>query len=116
MIAGSEKMNFALPPRRQRRAAGWRYRYAERRGRVAIVGQESLLLVRNPSWDPRSDQLRKAYPDRIELEMRGTPNSERSRNARKIDQGRLTSFSTTTQRPVRSPATNGRLACAGACT
>jgi peptide/nickel transport system substrate-binding protein len=89
MIAGSEKMNFALPPRRQRRAAGWRYRYAERRGRVAIVGQESLLLVRNPSWDPRSDQLRKAYPDRIELEMRGTPNSERSRNARKIDQGAL---------------------------
>jgi peptide/nickel transport system substrate-binding protein len=89
MIAGSEKMNFALPPRQQRPAAGWHYHYAERGGRVVILGRESLLLVRNPSWDPRSDQLRKAYPDRIELEMRGTPNSELRRNARKIDQGAL---------------------------
>jgi peptide/nickel transport system substrate-binding protein len=89
MISGSQRMNFALPPERQRPVSGWVYRYAMREGSVVILGRESLKLVRNPSWDPRSDQLRKAYPDRIELEMRGTLNSERKRNARRIDRGAL---------------------------
>jgi peptide/nickel transport system substrate-binding protein len=89
MIAGSDKMNFALPSRQQRPAAGWHYRYAQRGGQVVVLGRESLLLVRNPSWDQRFDRLRKAYPDRIELKMRGAPNSERSRNARRIDRGAL---------------------------
>jgi peptide/nickel transport system substrate-binding protein len=85
MVAGSAKLNFKLPPKRQRPASGWRYRHAVRRGRVVILGQESLTLVRNPTWDPRSDPLRKAYPDRIELEMRGGPDSERLRNARRVE-------------------------------
>ncbi len=90
MIAGSDKMNFALPAGRQRPASGWRYRYAVRGGTVAILGQESLMLVRNPSWEPRSDPLRKAYPDRIELEMRGgAVNRERLRNAGAVDRGSL---------------------------
>jgi ABC-type transport system substrate-binding protein len=89
MIAGSERMNFALPPTRQPPASGWRYRYALRHGRFVTVGRETLLLVRNPSWDPRTDALRKAYPDRIELEMRGSRNSERYRNAREVDRGAL---------------------------
>jgi ABC-type transport system substrate-binding protein len=89
MIAGSERMNFALPPAQQRPASGWRYRYAIRHGRFVTVGRETLLLVRNPSWDPRTDALRKAYPDRIALEMRGSRNSERYRNARKVDRGAL---------------------------
>ena len=89
MISGSQRMNFALPPERQRPVSGWVYRYEVREGRVVILGRESLTLVRNPSWDPRSDQLRKAYPDRIEVEMRGTLNSERRRNARRIDRGAL---------------------------
>ena len=89
MIAGSSKMNFAAPAGRQRPARGWRYRYVVRGRKVVIRGRESLLLVRNPSWDARSDPLRKAYPDRIEVEMQGAPNSERLRNARRIDQGAL---------------------------
>jgi peptide/nickel transport system substrate-binding protein len=89
MVAGSQKLNFKLPPKRQRPASGWRYRYAVRGGRVVILGQESLTLVRNPTWDPRSDPLRKAYPDRIELEMRGGPDSERLRNARRVELGSL---------------------------
>jgi peptide/nickel transport system substrate-binding protein len=89
MIMGSENVNFALPPEQQQPAVGWRYRYTVRGGKVTIVGRESLMLVRNPSWDPRSDRLRKAYPDRIALEMRGTPNSERLRNAHRIDRGAL---------------------------
>jgi peptide/nickel transport system substrate-binding protein len=31
----------------------------------------SLTLVRNPSWDPATDDLRKAYADRIELTIGG---------------------------------------------
>ena len=89
MISGSKRMNFALPPERQRAVSGWVYRYAIRDGTAVILGRESLTLVRNPSWDPRSDQLRKAYPDRIEVEMRGTLNSERRRNAGRIDRGAL---------------------------
>jgi peptide/nickel transport system substrate-binding protein len=89
MIAGSEDVNFALPPEQQRPAVGWHYRYRVEGGRVAILGREWLTLVRNPSWDPRSDRLRKAYPNRILFEMRGTPNSERLRNAQRIDRGAL---------------------------
>jgi peptide/nickel transport system substrate-binding protein len=89
MIAGSERMNFTLPPEQQRPPSGWTYRYALRGGKVVILGRESLRLVRNPSWDPRSDRLRKAYPDRIELEMRGTPDSELKKSASKIDRGAL---------------------------
>jgi peptide/nickel transport system substrate-binding protein len=29
--------------------------------------QKSLTLVRNTNWDPKSDPIRKAYPDRIEV-------------------------------------------------
>jgi peptide/nickel transport system substrate-binding protein len=89
MIAGSEKMNFALPPDQQKPASGLVYRYALRGEKVVILGRESLTLVRNPSWDAASDRLRKAYPDRIELEMRGGPNSEQRRNAGKVDRGAL---------------------------
>jgi peptide/nickel transport system substrate-binding protein len=31
------------------------------------VQRESIALIRNPSWDPAGDELRKAYVDRIEL-------------------------------------------------
>jgi peptide/nickel transport system substrate-binding protein len=89
MVAGAEKMDFALPPKRQKPATGWHYQYIVRGGKVAILGRESLRLVRNPSWDPRTDLLRKAYPDRIELEMRGTPNGELQGNARRIDRDTL---------------------------
>jgi peptide/nickel transport system substrate-binding protein len=89
MIGGSERMSFDLPPRQQRPASGWTYHYTVRRGQVVIRGRESLTLVRNPYWDPRSDSLRKAYPDRIVLVMRGAPNSELKRNVRRIDRGTL---------------------------
>ncbi len=79
MIAGSEKRSLAFSPNQQP-ASGWVYRYGVRRGEVVLRGRESLTLVRNPSWEARSDRLRKAYADRIELEMRGSPFSERTRN------------------------------------
>lgn len=89
MIAGSEKMNFGLPPARQRSASGWHYRFAVRGGNAVSRGQGSLTLVRNPSWDPGSDPLRMAYADRIELEMGSGSNSARLKNARRVDRGSL---------------------------
>jgi peptide/nickel transport system substrate-binding protein len=54
MVEGSEELDFSVPPERRIPLSGF-------------VPRESLTLVRNPSWDPRSDRLRPAYPDRIEI-------------------------------------------------
>jgi ABC-type transport system substrate-binding protein len=56
MIEGSEGLDPSLPTALQRPAPG-------------LVEGESLTLVRNPSWSRDSDQLRKAYVDRIEFRV-----------------------------------------------
>jgi peptide/nickel transport system substrate-binding protein len=50
--------------------AGWTP--AELGENGAVVKPGSLVLVRNPSWDPRTDRLRPAYPDRIEITLGGS--------------------------------------------
>ncbi len=85
MIAGSQRMDFSRSPRQQRPAAGWRYRYTVRRGRVVLKGPETLTLVRNPSWRRETDPLRAAYPDRIAFTM----STEHPRLARLVEQGSL---------------------------
>src|SRR6185312_12490183 len=37
------------------------------------VPSRSIVLVRNPSYDPATDGLRPAYPDRIEATIGGDP-------------------------------------------
>lgn len=59
MVEGSELIDFTLPAQEQVPASGY-------------VPGRSLTLVRNPSWDPASDDLRPAYVDRIEIEIGGT--------------------------------------------
>ena len=49
------------------------------------VRGKSLTLVRNPSWEAATDDLRPAYPDRIELPMTGTAEED----SRKVDRGEL---------------------------
>ena len=51
MVGGSGGVDYALSADRQEPASG--------------VGPSSTTLVRNPSWDPATDDLRVAYPDRI---------------------------------------------------
>src|SRR5207248_1028196 len=51
MIEGSEKIDFSKPPDQQQPASGL----------------DPLVLVRNPSWKRSMDDLRPAYPDRIEF-------------------------------------------------
>jgi peptide/nickel transport system substrate-binding protein len=47
----------------------------EKGGDTPVAGYEpgkSIVLVRNPSWDPNSDDIREAYIDRFEIEIGGT--------------------------------------------
>jgi peptide/nickel transport system substrate-binding protein len=56
MFEGSEAMDFSLPPGEQTPAAGY-------------VPARSIVLVRNPSWSPDTDDLRAAFVDRIEVQI-----------------------------------------------
>jgi peptide/nickel transport system substrate-binding protein len=59
MVEGSEKLDFSLAPDAQKPASG-------------VVLGKSIVLVRNPNWDPSSDDLRVGYVDRIELSIGGS--------------------------------------------
>jgi peptide/nickel transport system substrate-binding protein len=58
---GAEAMDFSLPVKDQEPAAGY------------VPGRQ-IVLVRNPNWDPATDELRPAYPDRFEVSMGGDNN------------------------------------------
>jgi peptide/nickel transport system substrate-binding protein len=58
MFEGSETMDFSADPTDQTEVPGY-------------VPGRSIVLVRNPSYDPASDGLRDAYPDRIEVRIGG---------------------------------------------
>ena len=59
MIAGTDRLDLTRPPRDQRPVAGF-------------TPNRRLVLVRNPSWDRATDDLRPAYSDRIEVHVGGT--------------------------------------------
>jgi peptide/nickel transport system substrate-binding protein len=79
MVEGSGDLDFSVLPGRQEPVAGFAPPTLTEAGVVEEPG--SLVLVRNPSWDP-TDQLRAAYPDRIELTIGGRDNEE---IARRVD-------------------------------
>ena len=58
MVEGADQLDFSVPAKDQEPASGYQP------GR-------SLVLVRNPSWDAATDELRKAYPDSIETTIGG---------------------------------------------
>jgi peptide/nickel transport system substrate-binding protein len=58
MFEGSETMDFSVDPKEQVEAPGY------------VPGRQ-IVLVRNPSYDPASDGLRDAFPDRIEVRIGG---------------------------------------------
>lgn len=59
MFEGSEALDFSVDPKDQQPVAGY-------------VPERSIILVRNPSWDKATDDLRPAYVDRIEVTIGGT--------------------------------------------
>jgi peptide/nickel transport system substrate-binding protein len=60
MFEGSEALDFSVPAKDQEPVSGY-------------VPGRSIVLVRNPSYDPATDGLRPAYPDRIEATIGGDP-------------------------------------------
>ena len=58
MFVGSENMDFSLPAGKQKPVAGY-------------VPNKSYSLVRNPSWDAATDDLRPAYVDAIQVSIGG---------------------------------------------
>lgn len=59
MLEGSERLDFDQAPADQVALSG-------------IVPGRSITLVRDPSWDPATDELRPAYADRIEFAIVAT--------------------------------------------
>jgi len=57
MYEGSEALTPGAPPKDEKPVAGFR------------PGSKAIVLVRNPSWKPATDDLRPAYPDRIEIKL-----------------------------------------------
>jgi peptide/nickel transport system substrate-binding protein len=72
MFEGTDQLDFSLPPDDQEPVAGY------------DVGR-SIVLVRNPSYDPDTDDLREGYVDRIEVTIGGDSNDL----ALKVDSGEL---------------------------
>ncbi|MDQ3940591.1 MAG: ABC transporter substrate-binding protein, partial [Actinomycetota bacterium] len=70
MFEGSEDLDFSLPPKEQEPVAGY-------------TPGKSFSLVRNPSWDPDTDEIREAFVDRIDTVIGGTEQDL----ANKVDQG-----------------------------
>lgn len=58
MFEGTDQLDFSLPPDQQTPVSGY------------VPGRQ-VVLVRNPSWDPATDDLRPAYVDRIETTIGG---------------------------------------------
>jgi peptide/nickel transport system substrate-binding protein len=66
MIQGAQTLDPSAPPGTQEPVSGF-------------VQGKSLILVRNPSWERPSDDLRGAYPDRIVITIRGSPDRAASK-------------------------------------
>ncbi len=58
MFEGTENLDFSVPADQQKPASGY------------VPGRQ-IVLVRNPSWDPSTDDLRPAYVDRMETTIGG---------------------------------------------
>lgn len=61
MFAGTDLLDFSLPADQQTPVSGYE-------------PGKSVQLVRNPSWDPSTDDLRPAYPDAITVSIGGDNN------------------------------------------
>jgi peptide/nickel transport system substrate-binding protein len=87
MVEGSDDLDFTVPPEQQEPAVGFLPASTTiRNGATEVEEPGSLVLVRNPSWEPERDRLRPAYPDRIEISIGGGDGEEL---ARRVDTGEV---------------------------
>jgi peptide/nickel transport system substrate-binding protein len=75
MVEGSDLIDFSVPPDAQPPVSGYVPPVIVGGNEVQTPG--SLVLVRNPSWDPAEDRLRPAYADQIESRSAGTTTRSR---------------------------------------
>jgi peptide/nickel transport system substrate-binding protein len=75
MFGGSDKLDFSLSPSRQSPVRGY-------------VPGKRFTFVRNPSWNPATDSLRKASVDRIEFTFLPEGPFE-TKYGREVDAGKL---------------------------
>jgi peptide/nickel transport system substrate-binding protein len=61
MIQGADQIDFSVPADQQKAAAGYQ-------------PGKSMVMVRNPSWDASTDDLRPAYADEIDITIGGDVN------------------------------------------
>jgi len=61
-----------VPPEKDTKEAYARYPFSNGPYKIEPGSHtdKQLVLVRNPFWDPKTDQVRKAYPDRIVFQFR----------------------------------------------
>ena len=83
MIDGTGELDPTSPADERGTPAGFLPPDLGKGGALRSTG--SLTLVRNPSWEPATDALRPAYPDRIEVTLGG----EDVQLARRIDGGEV---------------------------
>lgn len=110
MVAGSDRLDFSLPPEEQEPLTG--FVPADFRKDGSLVSPGSLTLVRNPSWEPSSDGLRPAYVDRMEFILGG----DEEEMARNVESGELdlvfgpdSSLADQVARYRRDPELDGRV-------
>ncbi len=111
MIAGSGNLDFSLAPEDQEPLAGYvPATFDPDTEELSKAG--SITLVHNPSWDRRSDSLRGAYVDRIQITIGGSG----ARDAHAVDSGQADMvFSDQTdplplvRRYLGAPALRGRV-------
>ena len=72
MFKGADQIDYSKPADQQSPASGYQ-------------AGKSYVLVRNPSWDPSTDPLRKAYVDEIDATVGGTTDDLQN----KIEAGEL---------------------------
>ncbi len=73
MVEGSDQLDFSLPPAEQEPLTGFVPPSIRKKkdGSVVLLSAGSLTLVRNSEWKSSSDELRPAFPDRIEFTLGG---------------------------------------------
>lgn len=87
MIEGSKDLDFSGPPDQQEPVSGYTPNEFDEEGVLDSPG--SLTLVRNPSWDRDSDDVRGALVDRIEVALRAPGDSHERRRLEQIERGEL---------------------------
>jgi peptide/nickel transport system substrate-binding protein len=95
MLEGADRLDPSLPPADQPGTSG--------------LEPRKVTLIRNPSWDPHTDELRAAYVDRIEVRPIPFDEAERAIGKNRIDLSTANASSEEVARYLGDPDLVGRV-------